>query len=118
MNHVKIPKVNAMALRKIFCLLWPACWMKPKNFSEITGNTHGIKFKMMPPTKPNSRNVRIPRAGAGRATERTGDVVICHDARSSPFDCCEKTTRPAIDDKFFAADSSGMRNTMSLLLRD
>ena len=39
-------------------------------------------------------------------------------ARSSPLGCCEKTTRPAIDDKFVGADSIGMRNTISFSFRD
>ena len=85
MNQAKIPIVNAIPLRKIFCRLWPACWMNPKIFSEITGNTHGIKFKMMPPRKPKSRKVKIPRTGAGRAAETTVGVAICHAARSSAF---------------------------------
>ena len=77
MNHAKIPTVNAIPLRKIFCRLCPACWTKPKILSEITGNTHGIKFKMSPPRNPKSRNVKIPRAGAGRSrrnSRRTRDL--------------------------------------------
>src|SRR5213592_4674790 len=100
--------------------------MNPKIFSEITGNTHGIKFKMMPPRKPKSRKVKIPRTGAGRAEsdadnpvcDPAGAVAICHAARSSPFGCWEKTTRPAMDDKFFSDDSIGMRKTTSFLFRD
>jgi hypothetical protein len=127
MNHAKIPTANAIPLRRIFCRLCPACCIKPKIFSEITGKTHGIKFKMKPPRKPNSRNVKIPRAGAGRAESDADNLVcdpagaalvICHAARSSPFGCCEKTTRPAIDDRFFGADSSGIRRTISLPFRD
>src|SRR5207249_2321593 len=57
----------------------------PKRLREITDNTHGIKFKMMPPIKPKSRKVKIPRTGAGRAAETAGGVAICHAARSSPF---------------------------------
>src|SRR6266516_7852138 len=92
--------------------------MNPKIFSEITGNTHGIKFKIMPPMKPNRRNVRTPRPGAGRVTETTGTVVICHAARSSPYGCWEKTTRPGMDDKFLPDDSIGIRRTISFLFRD
>src|SRR5437867_9717906 len=92
--------------------------MNPKIFSEITGNTHGIRFRIMPPRKPNNRKVRMPRAGAGRAVETTGAVVICHAARSAPSGCWEKTTRPAMDDKFLPDDSIGIRKTTSLFLRD
>src|SRR4029453_3097786 len=100
--------------------------MNPKIFSEITGNTHGIKFKMMPPRNPKSRKVKIPRAGVGRAESDADNPVcapagalgICHAARSSPFGCCANTTRPAIDDVFFGADSIGTRSTISLLFRD
>ena len=68
--------------------------MNPKIFSEITGNTHGIKFKMRPPIKPKSRNVKIPRTGAGAVAENGADNPVCdlggaaasrHAARSSPF---------------------------------
>src|SRR5438128_3154611 len=92
--------------------------MNPKIFSEITGSTQGIRFKIIPPMKPKSRNVRIPWTGAGRAAEAVGAAEICHAARSSPFDCDEKTIKPPIDDKFFNADSIGTRKTRSLLLRD
>src|SRR6266480_5558709 len=92
--------------------------MNPKIFSEITGNTHGIKFNIMPPRKPKSRKVRKPRAGAGLAVEAIDAVVICHAARSSPFGFWEKTTRPAMDDKFLPDDSMGIRKTISFLLRD
>src|SRR5467141_3109825 len=92
--------------------------MNPKIFSEITGNTHGIKFKIMPPMKPKSRNVKIPRTGAGGAAKTGDGLVICHAARSSPFGCWEKTTRPAMDDKFFPDDSIGIRKTISFLFRD
>src|SRR5947209_7825493 len=100
--------------------------MNPKNFSEITGNTHGIKFKMTPPIKPKSRKVKIPRTGAGRAESDADNpvfapgvaLVICHADRSSPLRCFAKTTRPAMDDKFFSDDSIGMRKTISLLFRD
>src|SRR5437870_9122628 len=92
--------------------------MNPKIFSEITGNTHGIKFKMMPPRKPKSRKVNMPRAGAGRAAETVDGTAICHAARSSPFGCSEKTIRPAMDDKFLPDDSIGIRKTISFLFRD
>src|SRR6267378_5492203 len=92
--------------------------INPKIFSEITGNTQGIKFKMMPPRKPKSRKVKIPRAGAALVAETVGAAEICHAARSSPFGCCEKTIRPATDDKFFPADSIGTRKVTSFLLRD
>src|SRR6266516_3395183 len=91
--------------------------MNPKIFSEITGNTHGIKFKIMPPMKPNRRNLKMPCAGTGRAAETIDGGVICHAARSSPFGCWEKTTSPAMDDKFFPDDSIGIRKRISLLLR-
>src|SRR5215510_14380582 len=90
----------------------------PKILGEITGNTHGIKFKMNPPRNPKSRNVKIPRVGADWLGETTGVLVICQAARSSPFGCCANTTRPDMDDRFFGADSSGTRKTISLLFRD
>src|ERR1041385_4447760 len=101
--------------------------MNPKIFSEITGNTHGIRFKMTPPIKPKSRKVKIPRAGAGAVAESDADnrvcapavaLVICHADRSSPFGCFAKTTRPAMDDNSFSDDSIGMRKTISFLFRD
>src|SRR5438034_9514530 len=92
--------------------------MNPKTLSDMTGNTHGIRFKIMPPRKPNSRKVKIPRVAAGRDAEAIDGVASCHAARSSPFGCWEKTMRPAIDDKFFSEDSIGMRKTTSFLLRD
>src|SRR6266481_5504865 len=92
--------------------------MNPKIFSEITGNTQGIKFKMMPPRKPKSRKVKIPRAGAALAAETVGAAEIRHAARSSPFGFWEKTIRPGIDDKFFSDDSIGIRKVTSFLLRD
>src|SRR6266480_919336 len=92
--------------------------MNPKIFSEITGNTHGIKFKIRPPRKPKNRKVKMPRTGAGRAAEATDGLVICHAPRSSPFGCCEKTTRPAMADKFFPGDSIGIRKATSFLFRD
>src|SRR5206468_9548675 len=92
--------------------------INPKIFSEITGNTQGIKFKMMPPRKPKSRKVKIPRAGAALAAETVGAAEICHAARSSPFGCWEKTIRPGMDDKFFSDDSIGIRKVTSFLLRD
>ena len=101
--------------------------MNPKIFSDITGNTHGIKFKMMPPIKPKSRKVKIPRPGACAVAENDADnpacappiaLVICHADRSSPLGCFAKTIRPAMDDKFFSDDSIGMRKTISFLFRD
>src|SRR6266404_612653 len=92
--------------------------MNPKIFNEITGNTHGIKFKIMPPMKPKSRNVKMPRTGAGGAVETIDGLVTCHAARSSPFGCWEKTTRPGMEDKFFPDDSIGIRKTISFLFRD
>src|SRR6266513_2600333 len=92
--------------------------MNPKIFSEITGNTHGIKFKMMPPINPNSRKEKIPQGGATPTAETIGADANCHAARSPPFGCWEKTIRPAMDDKFFSDDSMGMRKTTSFLLRE
>src|ERR1043166_8518657 len=93
--------------------------MNPKIFSEITGRTHGIRFKMMPPRKPKSRNVNTPRAGVVEAAAETvGGEPIRHAARSSPFGCSDKTIRPGMDDKFFSDDSIGIRKTTSFLLRD
>ena len=71
-------------LRKIFCRLWPACWMKPKILSEITGKTHGIKFKMKPPRKPKKQKMKTPRAmepetrsrGDGRTRDLPRGAVI------------------------------------------
>src|SRR4030095_15966304 len=93
--------------------------MNPKIFSEITGNTHGIKFKMMPPRKPKNRKVKIPRAGgAALAAEIVGATEIRHAARSSLFACWEKTTNPAIEERFFSDDSIGTLKITSFVLCD
>src|SRR6266566_9324629 len=91
--------------------------MNPKILSEMTGNTHGIKFKMIPPRKPKKRKVKIPRAGA-ELTDAIVDTGICHAPRSFPLGRCEKTTRPCIEDKCLPADSIGTRKTISFVLRD
>src|SRR3989304_2104457 len=41
---------NENAQRR-FC---PDCWTKEKIFSPMTGSTHGIRFKMIPPMKPST----------------------------------------------------------------
>src|ERR1700731_2026658 len=92
--------------------------MKPKILSEITGRTHGIKFKMNPPRKPKRRKVAIPReGGAALATAMTG-VPSCHAARSLLFGDFEKTTKPGISVRFLSGDSIGIRKVISFPLRD
>src|SRR2546427_6522496 len=93
---------------------------------ETPAHTPGKNLKILPPIKPKSRKVKIPRTGAGRAEsdadnpvcDPAGAAAICHAVRSSPFGWWEKTTRPAMDEKFFSDDSIGMRKTTSFLLRD
>ncbi len=60
-----MPATKARPLRKMRCRSCPACLTNPKIFSEITGSTHGIRFKMNPPIKPKRRNVKSPRDWAG-----------------------------------------------------
>src|SRR5690349_2479244 len=92
--------------------------MKPKIFSEITGKTHGIKFKMNPPIKPKSRKVASPREGAETLADPICGALSSHPARTLPLGCCEKRTRPAIEERFLSGDSIGIRNVTSLDLRD
>src|ERR1700719_4856330 len=91
--------------------------MKPNILSEMTGKTHGIKFKMSPPRKTKNRKVRTPREGAwATAHAITGDSTF-HAARSFPLACWENTIRPSIDNKLFGGDSIGIRKVISSLLR-
>src|SRR6266581_2954265 len=83
----------------------------------MTGSTHGIKFKMIPPKKPKKRKVKTPCAGAELA-DAIADMGVCHPARSFPSGRWEKTKRPSIEDKSLLADSSGTRKTISFALRD
>src|SRR6266849_2209027 len=92
--------------------------MKPKILSEITGNTHGIKFKMIPPRKPKKRKVITPRAGTGTTAEATAGLAIRQATRSSAFSRWAKTLKPCIDNKFLFVDSIGTRNVISFGLRD
>src|ERR1700730_1495473 len=93
--------------------------MKPKILSEITGNTHGIRFKMNPPMNPKNRNVARPREGCGILAPGTvGAGLISQACRSLPFSCCAKTMRPGIDDKLLSGDSTGILNVASFGLRD
>src|SRR6202035_6199350 len=92
--------------------------MKPKILSDITGNTHGIRFKMNPPTKPKKRNVKIPRAGCAAWAAAIVGVSSCQAVRSLPLGNFEKTTNPGIADKFLSGDSIGIRKTISFGLRD
>ena len=92
--------------------------MKPKILSDITGSTHGIRFKINPPTKPNSRNVKIPRAGCAAWAAAIVGVSSCQAMRSLPFENFEKTISPGIADKFLSGDSIGIRKMISFGLRD
>src|SRR5438067_8079943 len=56
MNQTKMPAEKARPTRKILRGDSPACLMKPKIFSAITGSTHGIRFKINPPAKPKRTN--------------------------------------------------------------
>src|SRR6266550_1618221 len=84
MNQAKMPAAKAIPLRKIFCRLWPACWMNPKILSEMTGSTHGIRFKMIPPRKPKKRKVNIPREEAELEEDAIVGAGVCQAARSGP----------------------------------
>src|SRR5882724_1058737 len=91
--------------------------MNPKILSEMTGSTHGIKFKMIPPRNPKKRNVRTPRAGGGLVVDDvTGVPVTRHAARSLSFSRWPKTTRPLMDDELPV--SIGMRKVISVPFRD
>src|SRR5205807_9770913 len=92
--------------------------MKPKILSEMTGSTHGIKFKMTPPIKPKKRKVIVPRTGADVVAEEIEGLTIRHAMRSFAFSRWAKTIKPCIDNKFLSADSIGMRKTISFGLRD
>ena len=51
-NHAKMPAAKASPWERIAVRESPDCLMKPKIFSEITGRTHGIRFRINPPRKP------------------------------------------------------------------
>src|ERR687892_1128448 len=90
--------------------------MNPKILREMTGSTHGIKYKIIPPRKPKKRKVRMPPAGGGLVAEAAGAPVTRHAARSLSFSCWLKTTRPLMDDG--APVSIGMRKVTSFPFRD
>src|SRR6266853_1516037 len=92
--------------------------MKPKILSEITGRTHGIKFKMNPPIKPKNKKVMIPREGCAAWAAKVADTPSCQAARSLPLGDFEKTTNPGIADKSLSGDSIGIRNVISFPLPD
>ena len=118
-NQTKIPPIKNRPLRKIDCRSLPACWMKPKIFSEITGRTHGIKFKMSPPTNPKKRNVSRPRLGCAiRAAAAICGAPISHAVRSLLFGNFENTIRPGMDDRLLSGFSMGSRKVTSSDLRD
>src|SRR6266513_6074301 len=83
--------------------------MKPKILSDITGNTHGIRFKMNPPIKPKNRKLRIPRAGSVAWAAAIAGVPSCQAARSLPLGNFEKITSPGIADKFLSGRSEERR---------
>src|SRR4030095_348066 len=90
--------------------------MNPKILSEMTGSTHGIKFKMIPPRNPKKRNVRTPPAGGELVADTTGVPAIRHAVRSLSFSRWPKTTRPLMDDELPV--SMGMRKVTSAPFRD
>src|SRR6266404_3245640 len=92
--------------------------MNPKILSEITGKTHGIKFKIKPPRKPKKRNVTTPRAGTELAGDAAPLSATRQAARSFPLARCAKTTRPLIDNRSFDADSIGIAKAISFPFRD
>src|ERR1700692_4475603 len=92
--------------------------MKPKILSEITGKTHGIRFKMNPPIKPKNKKVTIPREGCAACATAIAGAPCCQAARSLPLGDFEKTTNPGIADKLLSGDSIGIRKTISFGLRD
>jgi hypothetical protein len=92
--------------------------MNPKILSEITGKTHGIRFKINPPIKPKNKNVKIPRDGWVAGSAAIAGAPSCQAARSLPLGNFEKTTSPGIADKFLSGDSIGIRKIISFYLRD
>src|ERR1700720_4120798 len=119
MNHAKMPAVKARPLRRIFFRLCPACLMKPKILSEITGSTHGIKFKMKPPMKPKNKNLSRPRLAIGGPDDATSPAPeSLQAARSSAFGREAKTSKPGRDDSFLSALCSGILKVISSPLRD
>src|SRR5260370_16329314 len=92
--------------------------MNPKILSEITGKTHGIKFKIKPPRKPKKRKLRTPRAGTELAGDAAPLSATRQAARSFPLARWAKTTRPLIDDRSFDADSIGIAKLIPFPVRD
>ena len=60
MNQAKMPTAKARPFPNMRARLSPACWMKPKILSEITGRTHGMRLRMKPPMKPKRRSFSRP----------------------------------------------------------
>ena len=88
--------------------------MNPKILSEMTGRTHGIKFKMKPPMKPKNRNVSRPREGTGAVEAATGNSREKNQpVRFSSVVLSPATTMPLI--RFGRAPSKGTWNITSPL---
>src|SRR5713101_2722325 len=93
--------------------------MNPKILSEITGKTHGIKFKIKPPRKPKKRKVKTPRVGTDLGVDAAAALSVTRQAaRSVPLARWPKTTRPLIDNKSFDTDSIGIAKVISFPVRD
>src|SRR4051812_36036176 len=85
--------------------------MNPKILSEMTGNTHGIRFRMKPPRKPKSRYFQKASGIIGVTAETVG-AFIDQALRSAPFSSAPKTTIPFSAETFLSAVSIGTRKTI------
>ena len=108
MNQAKMPAMKARPLRRMRRRSWPACWMNPKILSEITGNTHGIRFRMKPPMNPKSRYFQKASDVGGDAIETLG-AFNDQALRPAPFSVWPKTTIPFNAETFLSAVSIGTR---------
>ena len=58
----RIPSVVEVPSTSSRLRLSPACLIKLKSFSESTGSTHGIKFRIKPPNSADKSNMNVPAA--------------------------------------------------------
>src|SRR2546423_163840 len=85
--------------------------MNPKILSEITGSTHGIRFRMKPPIKPKRRNLAKP-SGIGGVLAAVAGAVTDQELRPEAFSFAPKTRIPLIADTFLSAVSTGIRKVI------
>ena len=57
---VRMPAVVAMPKVRRRFLLSPACLIRLKSLSERTGKTHGMRFKMIPPSSADKSKISVP----------------------------------------------------------